>query len=273
MTDAAVKAIWLDLVDEMEPLIGFVRGFPLLGAWLCSFPLVGLCALLWLARGRDTRRDFGFLIVAAVLVVSVAATFGAEKVYSYAMWFAMPPVAALASRLVVSPGWRAGLARFAAALVLTPTAVTAAALTMVQTVAEPSPGKPGMAERGACTRNDAYAPLARLPAGLVATDINYGPYVLALTPHDVVAAPYHRVVGGMLAAQAILAGPLDAARRTVAADRVTYVAICGHRTSTGVVPAVGTLWAELDAGRIPSWLESIPGGRDDQFRVYRVRRD
>jgi hypothetical protein len=273
MTDPAVKAIWLDLVDEMEPLIGFVRGFPLLGAWLCSFPLVGLLALLWLARGRDTRRDFGFLVAAAAFVVSVAATFGAEKVYSYAMWFAMPPVAALASRLIVSRGWRAGLARFAAALVLTPTSVTAAALTMVQTVAEPSPSKPGMAERGACTRNDAYAPLARLPAGLVATDINYGPYVLALTPHDVVAAPYHRVVGGMLAAQAILAGPLDAARRAVAADRVTYVAICGRRTSTGVVPAAGTLWAELDAGRVPSWLESIPGSREDQFRVWRVRRD
>jgi hypothetical protein len=271
MTDAAVKAIWLDQVDEMEPLIGFVRGFPLLGAWLCSFPLVGLLALLWLAR--DTRRDFGFLVAAAAFLVSVAATFGAEKVYSYAMWFAMPPVAALASRLIASAGWRAGLARFAAALVLTPTSVTAAALTVVQTVAEPSPAKPGMAERAACTRNDAYAPLARLPAGLVATDINYGPYVLALTPHAVVAAPYHRVVGGMLAAQAILAGPLDAARRAVAADRVTYLAICGHRTSTGAVPAVGTLWAELDAGRVPSWLEPAPGSEDGQFRVYRVRRD
>jgi hypothetical protein len=273
MTDAAVKAIWLDQVDEMEPLLGFVRGFPLLGAWLCSFPLVGLLALLWLARGRGTCRDFGFLVAAAAFVVSVAATFGAEKVYSYAMWFAMPPVAALASRLIASSGWRAGLARFAAALVLTPTSVTAAALTVVQTVAEPSPGKPGMAERAACTRNDAYAPLARLPAGLVATDINYGPYVLALTPHAVVAAPYHRVVGGMLAAQAILAGPLDAARRAVEADRVTHVAICGHHTSMGAVPVHGSLWAELDAGHVPSWLEETPGGQDGQFRVFRVRRD
>jgi hypothetical protein len=273
MTDAAVKAIWLDQVDEMEPLIGFVRGFPLLGAWLCSFPLVGLLALLWLARGRDTHRDFGFLVAAAAFLVSVAATFGAEKVYSYAMWFAMPPVAALASRLIASPGWRAGLARFAAALVLTPTSVTAAALTVIQTVAAPSPSKPGMAERAACTRNEAYAPLARLPAGLVATDINYGPYVLALTPHAVVAAPYHRVVGGMLTAQAILAGPLDAARRAAESDRVTYVAICGHRTSMGAIPAPGTLWAELDAGRVPSWLEEAAGSDDGQFRVFRVRRD
>jgi hypothetical protein len=273
MTDEAVKALWLDQVDELEPLVGLVRRFPLLGAWMCSFPLVGLLALLWLARAGDARRDFGFLVAAAAFIVATAATFGANKIYSYAMWFAVPPVAVLASGLIASPGWRAGLARLAAAFVLAPTSVTAAAFTVIQTVAEPSPARPGTAERAVCTRNDAYAPLARLPAGLVATDINYGPYVLALTPHAVVAAPYHRVVGGMLAAQAILAGPLDAARRAVEADRVTYVAICGHRTSIGAVPAAGTLWAEIDAGRVPSWLVETPGSREGQFRVYRVRRD
>jgi hypothetical protein len=149
--------------------------------------------------------------------------------------------------------------------------VTAVALTMVQTVGAASPMKPGMAERGACTRNEAYAPLARLPAGLVATDINYGPYVLALTPHAVVAAPYHRVIGGMLTSEAILRASPDDARRTIEADRVSYVAICGHVTSTGVVPAAGTLWAELDAGRIPTWLEPIAGGQAGQFKVFRVR--
>jgi uncharacterized membrane protein YuzA (DUF378 family) len=272
LMDPGVKAIWLDQVDEMEPLVGFVRGFPLVGAWLCSFPLVGLLAVAWLACARGTRRDFGFLVAGAAFIVSVAATFGAEKVYSYAMWFAMPFVAALAGRLIASPGWRAGVARLAAAFVLTPTAVTAAALTMIQTVAEPSPAKPGMAERAACTHNDAYAPLARLPAGLVATDINYGPFVLALTPHAVVAAPYHRVVGGMLTADTILRAPLDEARRAAAADRVSYVAICGHRTSTGTVPAAGSLWGELDAGRIPDWLEPASDSREGEFKVYRVRR-
>jgi hypothetical protein len=272
LMDPGVKTVWLDQVDEMEPLVGFVRGFPLLGAWLCSFPLVGLLAALWLASARDTRRDFGFLVAAAAFVVSVVATFGAEKVYSYAMWFAMPLVAALAAQLIASPGWRAGLARLAAAFVLTPTAVTAAALTVVQTVAGPSPSKPGMDERGACTHNEAYAPLARLPAGLVATDINYGPFVLALTPHAVVAAPYHRVVGGMLTTEAILRGSPDEARRAAEADQVSYVAVCGHRTSTGAVPAAGSLSAELDAGRIPAWLERASGNGEGGFRVYRVRR-
>jgi hypothetical protein len=271
LMDPAVKAIWLDQVDEMEPLVGFVRGVPLVGAWLCSFPLVGLLALVWLARARAMRRDFGLGVAAAAFVVSVVATFGAEKVYSYAMWFAMPVVAAFASGLIASPGWRAGLARLAIAFVLAPTTVTAAALTVLQAVGAPSPEKPGMAERAACTHNDAYAPLARLPAGLVATDINYGPFVLALTPHAIVAAPYHRVVGGMLVADAILRGSPDDARRAVEADGVAYVAICGRVTSTGAVPAAGSLWEELDAGRIPGWLESIPGSQAGQFRVFRVR--
>jgi hypothetical protein len=271
MTDHAVKAIWLDRVDEMEPLVGFVRSFPLVGAWMCSFPLVGLLAVLWLTRDCDIRLDFGFLLAAAALIVAVAATFGAEKVYSYAMWLSMPIVAALVSRLIASAGWRAGGVRLAAALMLTPTTVTAATMTVIQTVADQASARPGASERAVCTRNEAYEPLARLRPGLVATEINYGPYVLALTQHSVVAAPYHRITDGILSAHTIVTAPPEEARRVIEANRVSYVATCGHRSSTGIVPAAGSLWADLDAGRVPAWLEQIPGSREGQFTVYRVR--
>ena len=271
LTDSAVKAIWLDYVDEMEPVVAVARNYPLVGAWLCSFPLVGLVALGWLARDRATRHDFGCLVAAAAFIAAVVATLGAEKIYAYAMWFAMPIVVALASRLIASSGWRAAAARVGLALMLGPLIVTAVALLAIQSVDAATTMRLGTAERAVCTRNDAYAPLARLPAGLVVTDINYGPYVLALTPHAVVAAPYHRITGGMIVAHTILNAPLEEARRAVDADRVTYVAICGRRTSNGVVPVAGSLWAELDGGRVPVWLERIPGSRDDQFAVYRVR--
>jgi hypothetical protein len=75
----------------------------------------------------------------------------------------------------------------------------------------------------------------------------------------------------MLAADAILRGSPDDARRAAEADHVSYVAICGRITSIGAVPAAGSLWGELDAGRIPAWLEAIPGGAEGQFRVFRVR--
>ena len=114
--------------------------------------------------------------------------------------------------------------------------------------------------------------LAQLPPGLVATEINYGPYVLALTPHSVVAAPYHRISAGMIAAHRILTAPLAEARQIVQRYDVTYVAICGQRASTGADPVEGSLWGELTTKRVPPWLEEIVGARDGLFAVYRVRR-
>ena len=271
LTDPTVKGIWLDHVDEMEPLVAFVRGFPLVGAWMCSFPLVGLLALALLARDHAARRDSGFLLAAAALLIAVAATFEAEKVYSYAMWFGIPPVAALACRLIASSGLRAAVARLAVGLVLAPTTVTAAAFTVIQTTTNEVAPKPGTPERAACTRNEAYAVLAKLPAGLVATEINYGPFVLALTPHAVVAAPYHRISVGMIAAHRILSAPPAESRQIVNSYGVAYVAVCGRRASTGVDPSAGSLWGELNAGRVPPWLEPIPGAREGDFTVYRVR--
>ena len=54
----------------------------------------------------------------------------------------------------------------------------------------------------ACFANASYQALARLPQGLVIADVNLGPYVLALTPHSVVGAPYHRISTGIIVSQA-----------------------------------------------------------------------
>ena len=48
----------------------------------------------------------------------------------------------------------------------------------------------------ACIATASYAPLAQLPPGIVATDVSYGPFLLALTPHSVLAGPYHHLSTG-----------------------------------------------------------------------------
>lgn len=271
LADATVKAVWLDRVDETEPLVSVMRGFPIMGAWLCAFPLVALLAALALARDADMRRDLGFLLATAALVLSVGETFAAVKVYAYGMWLGMPLVAALACRAAKTSGLRAGAARLAAALILTPTAITAGAITIAQAAAGADPAYPGFPERSDCSRNDAYALMARLPAGLVATDINYGPFVLALTPHSVIAAPYHRMTGGIVAAHTILNTTTDEARRIIAAYGVRYVALCGARAPTGADNVPGSLRAELVAGHAPPWLDAIPQTPGALFAIYRVR--
>jgi hypothetical protein len=272
LADDAIRLLWLDNVDETESLLSVMRGMPMTGAWLVAFPLVGVLATLVLAREPAMRWDFAFWLAATTLLLAVVLTFGAVKLYAYAMWFAMPAVAALASRLTASSMRLTIAVRAAAALLLTPTVVTAGAITIAQ-AAGGDVMRPGIADRATCSRNAAYAELARLPAGLVATETNYGPFVLALTPHAVVSAPYHRISFGVVAAHTILHGTPAEARRVVERYGVTYIALCGRRTSTGGDPVAGSLWAELRADKVPVWLAPVSRAADPTtFAVYRTQR-
>ena len=71
--------------------------------------------------------------------------------------------------------------------------------------------------------------VAACPPGLVAADIDLGPYVVALSPHRVVAAPYHRLEGGIPAIYAIGDGTPEQALRHLRALGVDYVALCADR--------------------------------------------
>ena len=55
-------------------------------------------------------------------------------------------------------------------------------------------------------------------------------------------------------------------------NNVDYIAVCGRRASTGDVPPPGSLWAQLNAGQVPVWLEPLSRGAEMDFAVYRVRR-
>ena len=80
------------------------------------------------------------------------------------------------------------------------------------------------------------ARLAALPPGLVAGDIDLGPYIVALSPHRVVAAPYHRLEKGILANHAIMHGTPEQALPQLRALGVDYVALCADRPDR---PATG----------------------------------
>ena len=110
-----------------------------------------------------------------------------------------------------------------------------------------------------CFATASYQPLKHLPAGLVVTDMSYGPFLLALTPHSAMAAPYHRVSSGILIAHRCLAAPPERARAVLAAIKASYVMVCGPRPPDGLnEPARSqSLWGRLQAGAVPEWLEPI----------------
>jgi hypothetical protein len=147
---------------------------------------------LSLARRPAIRRDFGFMVAAAALVVAVVVMFTMVRAFSYAIWLAIPMVAAGVVRMSARPGALA--VRALIALFLAPAVTAAAAMAAVQAVTTRQVEAENSRVAAGCLLSSSYAQLASLPPGLVATDIDYGPFVLALTPHSVMSAPYHRLV-------------------------------------------------------------------------------
>jgi hypothetical protein len=273
MMDPAIWPIWLSHVNEMQPLMRLMRNDIVTGAWLAAFPVMALLAVAVLMRDSAMRRDAGYLTAAAALMTAIATMLATVKGAPYAVWFGMPLVAAFALHLATLLRLQSLLGRFAVGMFLTPTAIAGVAITIASAADSDSALKREQAERRTCFETATYATLARLPPGLVAANLDYGPFVLALTPHSVVAAPYHRLSVGIMAAHQIFAEPPAIARDLLARFHAAYVATCGPQPPLGIDAAQrdASLWGHLQAGRIPDWLEPVAETSGQPLRIFRVK--
>jgi hypothetical protein len=273
MVDPTIWPIWLSEVREMQPLLSVLQKNPLTGTAIATFPAMAVIATLVMLKDPAARRDIGFLTAAAVCLVAVAVTLGAIRAYSYAIWFGMPIVAAMSLRMFEALHIKTLWGRAGAALMLTPMVLSsgAIAIALANGLSDGDPfDRPGSK---ACLQSASYARLAQLPPGLVATDVSYGPFLLALTPHSVLAGPYHHLSKGIVTAHRSLAAPPDEARAVLVQNRVSYVMLCGPRPPDGLAePERGnSLWGRLRAGAVPDWLEPVGDTADQAFAVYRVK--
>ena len=117
------------------------------------------------------------------------------------------------------------------------------------------------------------SPPRRAAPGLVAADLELGPYIVALSPHRVVAAPYHRLEKAILANRAILNGTPAEARRQLQALGVDYVALCTNGATNSARPALSErsgLRAQLLGGARVDFLREMPWGTNSPIRVWRI---
>jgi hypothetical protein len=269
--DPAVWPIWLAHVREMKPLIALTIESPVTGTAIAAFPALALVAAGVLISRRELRGDFAFLSATAVFLISILTTLATIKGATYAIWLGMPLVAVFALHLFAALHLHSLVPRFAVGLLLTPAALSFGAITIANAAGLGANDSVNRAEPDACFRNQDYAALAKLPRGVVAADIDYGPYLLALTPHTVVAAPYHRLSAGILAGHEIFASAPEQAQRVAARLGVTYVITCGRRAPKDLARTSldSSLWAKLQAGEAPRWLEPV-ALTDSAFVAYRV---
>ncbi len=254
--DPLVRQIWLKNVEEAMPLSRFFRNEPAIAAIYFLPIALGFAASLaavWREQGLARLR---WLIVAVISALAVALSCWMIRVMGFASSIALFGGAWCVVRLydILTLTRCCAVAALAFVLVL-PFSSIGWAFVLTQ---DPQAG--ARAELTACLASAAFAPLAELPPGVVLAPIDAGSHLLALTPHSVLAAPYHRDNRGNRAAlDAFLSEP-QAARQILRANHVAYIMTCPGMNETAALAARAPrgLAAALVHGTIPEWLKGLP---------------
>lgn len=267
MVDPAVKPIWLDRVQEMQNIARMMKKdfIPALG--FIILPVLALGALCWLLIER--HRHPLWLLASAYLIVATLMGASAIRLTSYAMWCAVPVMAAaivvIASRLAGSSQprlvWMA-----LAAIFLSPNIIMSATELIGTPLGLSTTASPLDTKR--CATPDAYRALDQAPPGLILAEVDRGPFIGEFTHHSAFTAPYHRIDKSILAALTILKDDPANARPKIQASAIDYVLVCPE-SADGKKGTTGFL-RQLESGQIPPWLAQVPAG--DPFRLYRVIR-
>jgi len=260
----ALKPIWLDHVLETKSLFSFgASEGPTTAFAAVAFIFAGVVAqfVLW-----NTKRNVGMGLAAAFALLASALGCWQLRLLPYAAWLAAVPLAIWAARLPGTASLSAPVIQLAVIIFL-----SHATLDVSLRVFRPSTpaGETDFAAAvdRSCFRSTNVRNLAALPPGLVTADIDLGPYIVALTPHRVVAAPYHRLDKGILASEAILRGTPEQAIPHLRDLGVSYVVLCADQAVGGTDNSVRTRLLRGEATKFLREFQLPPG---TPIRIWKV---
>jgi hypothetical protein len=283
--DPAVKPIWLDRVTEtfnVVRLSGLVAPVSVT-AVVCV--LLGIAAQIHNYR-REKNWDSLFLLVA--MVFAAALGLWQFKFMPYASWIAS---LSLAIAIAHFKGWRT-----LSALTVRLASIVFCCQTTIAVASEPLLMFAGMAQEDldrsrdetteACRSSRNLPVLNKAPPGLIAAELDFGPFIVANTHHSTLAAPYHRIDKAILALFAIhKAETAEVAERRLREAGVTYVLHCVPKPAAATknqsadvqkrkpkpVGPPSNFLEHLKAGTPYVFLEPVDlGAEAGQVRLWRV---
>ena len=279
--DPLLKSLWLDHVEEAQPLLRKWRDDPGFAIGITVPALIGVAASTWFAaQCDDGARHHVWFIVACTALGGLAASILMVRTMSAVQALAIPGslglVLALRSRLSRQHVMLAGpAATFAMIVASSSVGWAAGAIRLSPALRErgatPSALTGTHASNSRCATPASFSQLAALPNGKVLADPDLGGYILAHTPHTVVSAAYHRNVSGMRTALSIFT---DRELNFAAAlDRTgaRYLVICPEafdgvdheRSRQGVI-------AQLLRGETSATLRHL-AAHDSALRIYLLK--
>ena len=264
---------WLDEVEEARSFLELIPSWPGVAVSFAVMPLLALAFLAWQRLRSDGPVEPLWMASLVLVLVGGGLMTWQLRAAPYAglvSSFALVPLAAAMNERA------SHLARKLAGMGMR---LCVPLLCVLVTVVPQrfSPADSGAAPEGDDRGCEVRSVLAALtdPAGLgaqgriIAAPIDKGPEILLLTPHAVLAGPYHRNARGLADNRRIFAGTQEQALAAIRARGVEAVLFCREYVRLTAWPdRPAFLNVRLGAGRPPWWL--IPVAHGTGMALYRV---
>lgn len=270
--DPLVREYWLVNVLEGMP-IWYQKGTTMV-TLLGGSVLVGLISLLYILRTRPNGIDRGRLFVLAYAFLwALLLSLFVQRAAAVAAAFGLPFMAwAVHQAFVRARALKRPLSRiFATAAVVflvMPGPLAVALFNAVSDGEEPVAEAP---EALACYSNDSLARLNSLPRSNILAPFDFGPRILLLTPHSVLATSHHRNDRAMADQIRIFTSAPAVARDLLEAHNIRFIVTCDDETELALYAKKQPegLWSQLAEGRKPEWLQPVHI-RDTGLQIWRI---
>ena len=268
-----LMSIWIETVGEYRSIVAdLFKGNLTQSLGLLVYFALGLLASWKLVRaGRRTENVFLFAVTSAYVCLAC----WQYKYLAYATFIVAVPISIWIAQIPALGGIGAPVLRIAAIVLASQAVALAVSGLIAKNVwADTVHSSNIIANAEACLKSDAIRELNVLPPGLIAARIDMGSYIVALTPHHVLSAPYHRIADSIIANHKIFsARSADEAAQFIAQVKIDYIVICRGLDDPYVAAPEwrGTLRADLVAGRPPRFLIPVSlANHSSMYRVWRV---
>jgi hypothetical protein len=265
--DPLLLRLWLNNVNETEPLM--TTKLSRLVAFALFPIMAALGAIAAIVMTKDKERDAWCLAALAIIVAAALAIFWQTRVAGLATTVSSIVAAAIAAKAFDRFNWRVALIIVLLVNPLVPGVVGAGIARFIEK--KPTDVVTGGGQN--CYTDASFATLHKSPTGLVIAPIDMGARVLLATSHSVLAAPYHRNNKGNLAAYQLFMMPQALGKSRAAQMGADYVAICKKSAEVIILSreAPKGLMADLQAGRIPNWLEPLATPKGSDVQAFKVK--
>ncbi|ARS28661.1 hypothetical protein [Sphingomonas sp. KC8] len=267
--------LWLSHVREARPI--YTHGWRV-AVPIAALPVVGLIGSIWaLWRARGTAAFMPWLGTTLMVLTACLLLLWQLRAAAASQLLAVPGAVAIGW---AGLGWikqhSSAIVRIAGPIILL--VVVSGAIGRI--VVDAIPAKPVTTYRkvintanSRCPTLPALAPIARLAPATILTFVDFGPRLIAVTPHKALAGPYHRNGQAILDVQHAFRGTADNARAIIQRHGVSLVLICpGMSESTIYASEAKTgFYVQLRNGRAPDWLEPVTLPKGSPFKLWRVK--